>query len=89
LILKTEVTSSSKSFAEFQQTTWSYLPQDRTLHNHHGENLRSYIHDIISQKKEIFHATSTRNSKLISVSFSAMVQSSRESVEINSNLINK
>jgi hypothetical protein len=28
---------------DFQQTTWCYIPEDSTLHNHHCENLKSYI----------------------------------------------
>jgi hypothetical protein len=47
------------------------------------------MHGIVSQEKEIFIVTSMRNSKLISISFAAMVQSSRKIVGINSNLINK
>jgi hypothetical protein len=29
---------------EFQQTTWRYIPENRTLHNHRCENLKSYDH---------------------------------------------
>jgi hypothetical protein len=32
--LKTEVTCSSKMSADFQQTTWRYIPEDTTLHCH-------------------------------------------------------
>jgi hypothetical protein len=34
-----EMTGSSKMSADFQQTTWSYIPEDKTLHNH-CENLK-------------------------------------------------
>jgi hypothetical protein len=27
---------------DFQQTTWHYIPEDRTLHNHCCENLKSH-----------------------------------------------
>jgi hypothetical protein len=26
---------------DFQRTTWRYIPEDRSLHNHRCENLRS------------------------------------------------
>jgi hypothetical protein len=29
--------------ADFKQTTWRYFPEDRSLHNHNYENLKSYI----------------------------------------------
>jgi hypothetical protein len=28
---------------DFQRTTWRYITEDSTLHNHHCDNLRSYI----------------------------------------------
>jgi hypothetical protein len=34
---------SSETSVDFQQTTWCYIPEDRTLHNHCCENLKSYI----------------------------------------------
>jgi hypothetical protein len=27
----------------FRETTWRYIPEDSTLHNHYCENLKSYI----------------------------------------------
>jgi hypothetical protein len=33
---------NSKTPVDCQQTTWRYIPQDRTLHNHRCENLKSY-----------------------------------------------
>jgi hypothetical protein len=27
---------------DFQRTTWHYIPEDGTLHNHRCENLKSY-----------------------------------------------
>jgi hypothetical protein len=35
LILKMEVTCSSKTQPDFEQTTWHYIPEDRTLHTLH------------------------------------------------------
>jgi hypothetical protein len=33
LALKMEVTCSSETSADFQQTTWCYIPDNRTIHN--------------------------------------------------------
>jgi hypothetical protein len=32
-----------KNVVDFHQTIWHYIPEDRTLHNHHCENLKSNI----------------------------------------------
>jgi hypothetical protein len=37
-----EVSCPSKTSVDFQQTPWRYVPEDRTLHNHECENLKSY-----------------------------------------------
>jgi hypothetical protein len=37
-----EATCSSETPVDFQQTTRRYTPEDRTLHNHCSENLKSY-----------------------------------------------
>jgi hypothetical protein len=34
---------SFETTLSFQQTTWRYIPEDKTLHNHRCENLKSYI----------------------------------------------
>jgi hypothetical protein len=34
---------SSETSVFFQRTTYGYIPEDRTLHNHQGENFNSYI----------------------------------------------
>jgi hypothetical protein len=34
---------SSEMLVDFQQTTKSYIPGGRSLHDHHCENLKSYI----------------------------------------------
>jgi hypothetical protein len=41
--LKMEAICFSKMSVDFQHTTWPYAPEDSTLHNHHCENLKSYI----------------------------------------------
>jgi hypothetical protein len=40
--LKMEATRSSKTLGDLQQTAWHYIPEGRTLHNHHCENLDSF-----------------------------------------------
>jgi hypothetical protein len=47
LTLKMEVVFFSETSTVFQQTTWHYIPEDSTLHNHRCENLKSYIHRIV------------------------------------------
>jgi hypothetical protein len=39
---KMEVTCSSETLVGFQRTARRYIPEDRTLHNHNCENLKSY-----------------------------------------------
>jgi hypothetical protein len=39
---KLEVTCSSKALVDLKWTTLCYIPEDRTLHNHCCENLKSY-----------------------------------------------
>jgi hypothetical protein len=34
---------SSKMLVDFHWTTWHYIPEDRTLHSNHSENIRSNI----------------------------------------------
>jgi hypothetical protein len=36
-----EAICSSETSVDFHQTTWRYIPEDRTLHNHRCENLKS------------------------------------------------
>jgi hypothetical protein len=40
--LEMEVMSSSQTSADFQWAKWHYISEDRTLHNHGCENLKSY-----------------------------------------------
>jgi hypothetical protein len=42
LTLKMEATRCSKTLVDFQQATWHYIPEVRTLHNHSCEDLKSY-----------------------------------------------
>jgi hypothetical protein len=44
MILKMEVTCSSETWVDFQQAAWRYVPEDRNLHNHCCENLKSYVY---------------------------------------------
>jgi hypothetical protein len=37
-----EAACSSKTSVDFQWTTWCYIPEDRTCHNHHCTNLKFY-----------------------------------------------
>jgi hypothetical protein len=41
--LKMKATSSTKTLVDFEETTWHFIPEDRTLHNHGCENLKAYI----------------------------------------------
>jgi hypothetical protein len=38
-----EDTCPSGTSVDFQVTTWRYIPEDRTVHNHCCDNLNSYI----------------------------------------------
>jgi signal-transduction protein with cAMP-binding, CBS, and nucleotidyltransferase domain len=38
-----EATCFSEKSVDFQRTTRRYIPEDRTLHDHRCENLKSYI----------------------------------------------
>jgi hypothetical protein len=40
--LMMEATCSSETSVDFQQTTWRYIAEDRTLYNHHCANPKSY-----------------------------------------------
>jgi hypothetical protein len=41
-IMKTEVTYSSERSVDSPQTTWHYVPENRTFHNHYCGNLKFY-----------------------------------------------
>jgi hypothetical protein len=40
--LKMEVTYSSETSLDFQWITWRYISEERNLHNHRCEKLKSY-----------------------------------------------
>jgi hypothetical protein len=44
--LKVETTISSEMSVDFQQTTQSYIPEDRTLNNDRYENIKSHIKSV-------------------------------------------
>jgi hypothetical protein len=46
---------SSKTPVDFQRTTRRYIPEDRTLHNHRCENLKSYIKKLQDRELWTFH----------------------------------
>jgi hypothetical protein len=46
--LRMEATCSSETSVDFQRTTRRYIPEDRTLHNHLYENLKSYLLNIFN-----------------------------------------
>jgi hypothetical protein len=43
LTLKIKAIFSPEASVDSHQITGRYFPEDRTLHNHRGENLKSYI----------------------------------------------
>jgi hypothetical protein len=42
-LLKMGAIYSSETSVDLKRTAWPYIPEDRTLHNHRRENLKSYI----------------------------------------------
>jgi hypothetical protein len=46
--LKMEAICSSETWVYFQRTTWHYVPDDSTHHNHCYENLKSHITLLLS-----------------------------------------
>jgi hypothetical protein len=47
---KMEAIYSSETSVDFQRTTWRYIQEDCTLHNHGCENLKSYIKSCSRQR---------------------------------------
>jgi hypothetical protein len=45
-----KATCSSETSVDFQRTTWRYVPEDKNLHYHRCENLKS-DNQYFSQKK--------------------------------------
>jgi hypothetical protein len=47
-LLKDSQRFDSETSVDFQQTAWSYVPEDRILHKHRCEGLKSYnLTDVI------------------------------------------
>jgi hypothetical protein len=42
LNLKMKLTCSSETLVDFQWTTWNYISENKTVHSHCCENLKSY-----------------------------------------------
>jgi hypothetical protein len=42
MLVASRLYCSSKTSVDFQWTTWHYIPEDSTLHNHCCKNLKSY-----------------------------------------------
>jgi hypothetical protein len=40
--IKMQATCSSLIYVDFQWTTWRYIPENRIIHNHRSESLKSY-----------------------------------------------
>jgi hypothetical protein len=55
LTLKMEAICSSETSVDSQRTTWHYIPEDGTLHNHCCENLESYISKLLPDCIAWFH----------------------------------
>jgi hypothetical protein len=47
--LKMEAMCSSKMSVYFEWTTQQYIPEDRILHNHQCENLKSYNYNSVTK----------------------------------------
>jgi hypothetical protein len=57
LVSKLVYFSTSEMSEDFQRTNRCYIPEDRTLHNHLRENLKSYIdicllHEVLTKLKK-------------------------------------
>jgi hypothetical protein len=48
--LKMEAICSSETLVDAQRTTWRYIPEVDTLHNHCSENLKSYMKALCSSE---------------------------------------
>jgi hypothetical protein len=55
--LKMEAICSPETSVATQQTTWHHIPEDDTLHNHHCENLKSYMHSFKIFLSLVFKST--------------------------------
>jgi hypothetical protein len=60
--IKTEAKYIPETSVGFKRTTWRYVTEDRTIHNHRCENLKSYhITHIVSnyKRKHVTYCDST------------------------------
>jgi hypothetical protein len=63
--LNLEATYFTKTSAGFQQTTWCYIPEDRTLHDNHCENLKSFLFNgTVLTSEVIWHQTGWEDESL-------------------------
>jgi hypothetical protein len=66
-----EATCSSLTSVDFQRSTRSYIPEDRTLHNRHCENLTSYkLHIDVCLSN--YHIDGVHDLKIIIIEFSSL-----------------
>jgi hypothetical protein len=56
-----DVICSSEMLNDFQRTTWCYIPEDSTLHNHWGEDLKSYIEPLFTPYRDHMCCTAQTN----------------------------
>jgi hypothetical protein len=58
-----EAICSFETLVDFQRTTWYYIPEDSTLHNHRYENLKSYVayYHISFEDETMFNGKSVTN----------------------------
>jgi hypothetical protein len=57
-----EATTSSETPVNFQRTAWRYTSEDRTLHYHRSENLKSYTIDTVITKNVLLYDMIKRDS---------------------------
>jgi hypothetical protein len=72
-----EAICSSETSAGFQLTTRRCIPEDSILHNHHCENLKSYLVQFISSRRKYFEIYAWKYMKIIhKVKYAKLVMSS-------------
>jgi hypothetical protein len=59
LTLKMKAICSSETSVDSQRTTWCYIPEDGTLHNHRCQNLKSYDVTTVLQAERLAHTHSS------------------------------
>jgi hypothetical protein len=71
--LKMKATCSSETSVDFQRITRRYIPDDRTIHYHRRENLKSYKNILVY----IFYSLSLIHSQPYAIAFSWWLQISK------------